>query len=67
MSPHEKGGEREDAQKVIEPHPSTLFMTFLATEHRTTIKYRLLRNKDVGMGLNDFLSLCRHPLCSSSF
>ena len=73
VSSHEKEGEQENGytqrQKVIQPHPY-IFVSFnnlyqnlyVLQSNAQQVKQLLNRNKDVGMGLNDFLSLGGHLL-----
>ena len=73
MSPHEKEREQEDAHPRTESHPTpSLHLCFsmciilptgqlnLNSCMQSAIGYK--RNKDVGMGLDDFLSLGGHLL-----
>ena len=64
MSPHEKGEQKDKTESHSTPSLDLCFLkkprynelcTFLGED---IIIHK--QNKDVGMGLNDFLSLCRH-------
>ena len=46
-------------QKVIQPHPYLLFLAIAALRisNAQWVKLGIKKNKDVGMGLNDILSL----------
>ena len=69
MSPHEKEREQEDAHPKTESHPTpSLHLCFFNVHNFTywaielIVVCNLQRNKDVGMGLDDFLSLGGHLL-----
>ena len=65
MSSHEKEREQEDAQSKTESHPTPslhlCLCIILPTEHLKIFLWAK-RNKDVGMQLDDFLSLGKHLL-----
>ena len=64
MSPHEKEREQEDAHPKTEsyPTPSLPFVSGYScityfSSNAQWVKLGIKKNKDVGMGLNDILSL----------